>query len=251
MTTQEIKTLIKKELPTIIQEDEEIYQFILHISRKQFADKQETESRFDRILEELRQDRLENHQRWEEQNRKWEEQNRKWEEQNRKWEEQNRKWDKNDHKWAENQKTLNAMLEEIRTLSRKHDSTIGALGARWGLNTEESFRSALRSILEESFGVEVLNITEFDDRGEVFGQPDQVELDVIIQNGILIICEIKSSMSRSDVYTFSRKVSFYERLHNRTANRKMIISPMVRDDARRTAEKLRLEVFSYAEDVKP
>ena len=96
----------------------------------------------------------------------------------------------------------------------------------------------------------MLNITEFDDTGEVFGQPDQVELDVIMQDGVLIICEIKSSMSRGDVYIFSHKVTFYERLHNRTASRSLIISPMVSDDARRTAEKLGLEVFSYAEDVK-
>ena len=37
MTTQEIKTLIKEELPTIIQEDEEIYRLILNISTGQFA----------------------------------------------------------------------------------------------------------------------------------------------------------------------------------------------------------------------
>ncbi len=49
----------------------------------------------------------------------------------------------------------------------------------------------------------------------------------IIKNGVLILCEIKSSMSRGDVYIFNRKIAFYEKRHNRKADRKIIISPMV------------------------
>jgi hypothetical protein len=63
------------------------------------------------------------------------------------------------------------MLQAIQALARKHDSTIGALGARWGLHSEQSFRNALRGILEDSFGVQVLNVVEFDDEGQVFGHP--------------------------------------------------------------------------------
>lgn len=156
-------------------------------------------------------------------------------EQNRKWEEQNRKWHEK-HKAIE--RTLNTL-----------DGNIGAIGSQWGLQPEEAFRTALKGILEQSFGVEVLNVNEFDESGEVFGRPDQVELDVIIKNGLLIVCELKSSMSRSDVYTFDRKVKFYERTHQRTATRRLIITPMMRDDARRTAFELGIEVFSYAQDA--
>ena len=221
MNVTQIKQIIRRELPAIMQEDVEMQQFILHLARTQFADKTETESRFDRLLDELRRDR---------------------EEQNAKWDEQNRKWD-------ENQRVINQMLQEIRGLSRKHDSTIGALGARWGLYTEQSFRSALKAILEESFAVEVQNVTEFDETGYVFGHPDQVELDIIIKDGLLIICEIKASMSRSDVYAFGRKVEFYEQEHQQKATRRLIISPMVDEYAQRVAKKLGIEVYSYAEAV--
>ena len=221
MSAVEIKQIIKRELPTIMREDEEIRQFILHLTRTQFADKTETESRFDRLLDELRCDR---------------------EEQSKRWAEQNAKWD-------ENQRVINQMLQEIRGLSRKHDSSIGALGARWGLYTEQSFRSALKAILEESFAVEVQSVTEFDETGYVFGHPDQVELDIIIKDGLLIICEIKSSMSRSDMYAFGRKVEFYERGHQQKATRRLVISPMVDEYAQRVAKKLGIEVYSYAEAV--
>lgn len=110
-------------------------------------------------------------------------------------------------------------------MTERHNSTLGALGTRWGLRTEQSFRNALAGILEDSFGVKVLNVTEFDEVGEVFGQPDQVELDVIIKNGTLILCEIKSSMSKPDMLIFERKVRFYEKRHNRKAERALVISP--------------------------
>lgn len=154
MTEQQVKRIILRELPAIMQSDREVREFILRLSREQFADKQETASRFDRVLDELRRDR----------------------------EEQSRKWDEQSRKWWENQQAINRMLESIEALSRKHDSTIGALGARWGLYSEQSFRNALKGILEESFGVQVVNVTDYDDQGEVFGRPDQVELDAIPVN---------------------------------------------------------------------
>ena len=81
-------------------------------------------------------------------------------------------------------------------------------------------------MLTES-GVEVLNINEYDDTGEVFGKPDQIELDIIVRNGTLIIFELKSSTDRSQLYIFSRKIAFYEKRHQRTADRKILVSPFI------------------------
>ncbi len=359
MESQQIRQILMRELPVIMQQDPEVRRFILELSRQYFADRVETENRFDRILEEMRKEREESSRRWEEQNRKWEEQNRKWEanqqelramreeqnrrweeqnrkweanqqelramreeqnrkweanqqelramreeqnrkweanqqelramreeqnlkweanqqelramreeqdrrweEQNRKWEEQNRRWEANqqelramreehNRRWEENQKTIQRMLDEIHALNRKHDTTIGALGARWGLYTEQSFRSALRSILEESFGVRVVNVVEYDDAGEVFGRPDQIELDLVIKDSVFIICEISSSMSKADMYTFERKARFYEKRHERKADRLMVISPMVSPQAQVVAQKLGIEVYTHAEATAP
>ncbi|WP_143042756.1 DUF3782 domain-containing protein, partial [Cylindrospermopsis raciborskii] len=68
------------------------------------------------------------------------------------------------------------------------ESAIGAIGSRWGLYSEASFRNGLKAILGQSFGVEVLNLTLYDQEGEVFGRPEQVELDIIIKNGLTIVC---------------------------------------------------------------
>jgi hypothetical protein len=236
MTSQQIKEIILRELPAILEKDPEIERYILQLSRKHFADKAQTEDRIERILDELRRDR--------------EEQRFKWEEQNSRWEEQNSRWEEQKSRWEANQKVIESMLAEIQALARKHDSTIGALGARWGLHSEQAFRNALKGILEKFAGVEVLNVTEYDDAGEVFGRPDQIEVDIIIKNGLLILVEIKSSMSKPDMYIFERKVRFYEKRHQRKASEMIVISPMVAPNAVPVAEKLGIRVYSSAEDVR-
>lgn len=223
MDVKQIRELVMRELPAILREDEQVQQLVLRLAREHLADKIETENRFDRLLDELRRER----------------------------EGQSKRWAEQDKRWEENQKVINQMLQAIQALGRKHDSTIGALGARWGLHSEQSFRNPLRGILEDSFGVRVLNVVEFDDEGEVFGHPDQVELDLIIKDGLLIICEIKSSMSRADMYAFGRKIEFYQKRHQRQADRVLVVSPMVDDPARRVAQKLGIQVYSYAEEVDP
>lgn len=218
MDTQTVKEIIKKELPALVKSDENIRQFILLLLKEQVKEKTdqiETEmgSRFDRLLEELKKDR-------EDQNRKWE----------------------------ENQKEIRKLYFSIEKLYHKHETTLGALGARWGLRSEESFRNALKGILKD-FDVEVLNVTEYDDDGEVFGYPEQIELDIIIVNGKLIIAELKSSMSKPDIYAFYKKAIFYQKTHNRKAQHLIVISPMVDKKAREVADKLEIKIYSYAENI--
>jgi hypothetical protein len=239
MEQSDVITFVQQELPKLIAQDPQIRDFIVQTVSEHYAIKPETKSefdrKFDRILAELQQDREEQRRKWDEQNRKWDEQNRKWDEQNRKWDEQNRKWDE--------------QLAEIRRLDKRFDSTLGALGARWGLASEASFRNALAGILTESFGVEVLNLTLYDSEGEVFGRPDQVELDVIIKNGVTIACEIKSSIDKAGMYSFGRKVDFYAKQEQRQVNRKIVISPMVERRAIPVAAAIGIEIYSDASIV--
>jgi hypothetical protein len=100
---------------------------------------------------------------------------------------------------------------EVTLLRRTFMSQIGGLGARWGLQTEEAFRHGIRTILGE-VGFTAERFLTWDAAGEVFGHPEQVELDIVIQNGKVIVVEIKSSLDRANTYLFNRKVEFYTRL---------------------------------------
>jgi hypothetical protein len=264
MNLETLKTTIRQELPHLLRLDPEFRSYIVEITRQECADRHETRDRFHEILDEMRRDREKQDEKWDEQNRKWDEQNHKWDEQNRKWNEQNHKWDEQNHKWEEQNRLwreqwtehqrqhteeFNKLHEEIMALAKKHDRSIGALGARWGMQSEKSFRNALAGILEENFGVEVLNINDYDEQGVVFGRPDQIELDVIIKNGLLLICELKSSIGKADIHIFERKARFYESRHNCKANRLIVISPMIDPKAQKLADRLHIQTFSDSEEV--
>ena len=46
-------------------------------------------------------------------------------------------------------------MENQKRFEKHFDMQIGALGSRWGLKTEESFRAAAEGILGEDFGLHV------------------------------------------------------------------------------------------------
>jgi hypothetical protein len=142
MTATDLKAQLQAESPELLKQDADFRQWLEQLIRQTAVTPESFDARFERMLQEFAADRAEQHQRWEEQNRKWDEQNRKWEEQNRK---------------------NTELLEDIKTSRSRQEQGIGALGARWGIASEHSFRAALKGILEKSFGVEVLNVNEFDD----------------------------------------------------------------------------------------
>ena len=66
MEKQEIVQLLKEQLPALLEERPELERWIERLTAQRYANRQQTESRFDQLMEELRHDR-------EEQSRKWEE----------------------------------------------------------------------------------------------------------------------------------------------------------------------------------
>jgi hypothetical protein len=279
MTTESLKDTIKRELPTWLREDPAFRNYVLELTRDEYADRRETGDRFYELLGELRRDREKQETKWEanqaelkqireEQAQKWEanqaelkhmreEQAQKWEQQNRRWDEnraeQSRLWEESradsNRRWEANQEELKRLHQEIMAQAQKFDRSIGALGSRWGLQSEKAFRDALAAILEQSFDVQVVNVTDYDDSGDVFGRPDQIELDVIIKNGLLLICELKSSIDKAGMYIFERKARFYERRHERKADRLIVISPMIDARARKVGERLGIEMYGDSTEV--
>ncbi|MDQ7031284.1 MAG: DUF3782 domain-containing protein [Desulfonauticus sp.] len=315
-----VKRIIYDELPGIIDAHPEVRYVLWKILVNSFANKQETESKFDKMLAELQDMKRESNRKWrelkEDSERKWAESDRKWKELKeesekkwrelkeesdkkwrelkeesdrkwrelkeesdkrwdyalKKWEESDRKWrelkeesdkrwdyalkkwEESDRKWRElkeeSDKKWQQTLDEIKRVDRRIDKTIGALGARWGLNSEKAFRNAIRDILSELTGMKVERYLSYDEAGEVFGHPDQVELDVVIKNGKLYIIEIKSSVSKADMYIFDRKVRFYEQKEGKKVDKKIVISPMIENKAYEVASKLGIEAYVDPEDVK-
>ncbi len=146
--------------------------------------------------------------------------------------------------------------ERVEELARAQAATrkdlhahLSAIGARWGIQTEESFRRAIQAILSEFTDLRVEHFSAYDAEGEVFDRPDQVEIDILIRDGQTFLGEIKSSMSKGDVYIFERKVAFYERRHGIKADGKIIITPMLDPRAQPVVDELGIRVYASAYDL--
>ncbi len=99
---------------------------------------------------------------------------------------------------AEAQKRTEVKVEELAEAQKKTEirmekgfqdlkDSIAALGSRWGIMSEETFRSTIKGILEKT-GYTV-------DRGFFGGR----EIDLVIRNGEHILLEITSSFRKSDI----------------------------------------------------
>jgi hypothetical protein len=144
---------------------------------------------------------------------------------------------------------LRKLAEAQTQFQRTFNSKIGALGARWGLHSERTFRKAMREMLGE-VGYHVERYLRFDEEGTVFGRPDQIELDMVVKDGKLVILEVKSSLSWEEVYTFQKKVEFYERRENRRADRKMIVTAFVEGERpTELARELGIEIITDINDL--
>ena len=120
---------------------------------------------------------------------------------------------------------------------------ISALGARWGLMAEEAFREGIRGLVEGELGFRVERWARFDGEGYVYGYPSQVEVDVALHDGRLILVEVKSHVGVSDVYVFRRVAEFYERVEGRRPDRLIMVTPYA--DAKALEASLRLGVEVY------
>jgi len=136
---------------------------------------------------------------------------------------------------------LRADMMEGFNLLKRH---IDALGARWGLLSEQAFKEGLRSLIEKEFGFKVEKWVKWDSEGYVHGHPSDVDIDIAVHDGKIILIEIKSHVGRSDVSTFKRKAEFYERVEGRKPDKLLMITPYADENALETAKQLQIEVYT-------
>jgi hypothetical protein len=118
---------------------------------------------------------------------------------------------------------------------------VDALGARWGLHSEASFRDGLRRVIGRRFGVEVQRWEHQDAEGVVFGHPARVELDIVVRDGETVLVEIKSHAGRAAVAEFRRTADLYDKIHG-TRSRRLLVAPAVDQRALELAAKLDIEI---------
>ncbi|WP_460025041.1 PD-(D/E)XK nuclease family protein [Infirmifilum sp. SLHALR2] len=121
---------------------------------------------------------------------------------------------------------------------------LSALGARWGIMAEDAFREGLRGVLEKELGLRVERWSAYDEAGEVFGYPSEVEVDIAVKDGKIILIEVSSHVRASDVYCFKRKAEFYAKKTGEKPERLVMITPYAEERAVEASKKLGIEVYT-------
>ena len=121
---------------------------------------------------------------------------------------------------------------------------ISALGARWGLMAEDAFRDGLRGLLERELGLKVERWRVYDNAGIVFGYPSEVEVDIAVSDGKLILIEASSHVRALDVLQFKRKAELYERVTGRKPDKLIIVTPYIDERALEAARQLGVEAYT-------
>jgi len=176
----------------------------------------------------------------EEQTKTWKEIQRTWREIRRIWREI-REIKKEQAKMWE---TINSVKSEVATGFDRLQRRLDALGARWGVMSEEAFREGLRGVVERELGLRVERWMAYDEEGRVFGFPSEVEVDVAVRDGKVILIEITSHARASDVTIFKKKADLYAEKEGRRPDRLIIITPYAEEDAKKAAERLGIEIYT-------
>ena len=252
MEKREIEKIIIEELPRLLAQSPAFRHQLIGIMAEVFVRKDELKQ----VLDAIKLLREDFNKRFEEHSKRIEEMSFRLEEHSKRLEEMSLRLEEHSNYIAQLIKRQEEHSERINELMKRQDqgtkrleSAIGGLGARWGIMSEDSFREGLKGILKE-LGLKVERYIDYDTEGTVFGRPEQIELDIVIKDSITLLAEIKSSISREEIYALQRKVEFYERKKGIKVTRKAVISPFVDPRARPIAERLNIEVYTSGYDVR-
>ncbi|MBO3804133.1 MAG: DUF3782 domain-containing protein [Candidatus Brockarchaeota archaeon] len=153
-------------------------------------------------------------------------------------------FERHDAELAKLREDMNALREDMAKGFNLVEKHISALGARWGMMSEEAFREGMRGLLEKEFGFKVERWTCYDEEGNVFGYPSQVEVDVAIHDEKVVLVEVTSHAKASDVYATKRKSALYEKKTGRRASRTLIVTPYAEEEAFKASKELGIEVYT-------
>jgi len=171
-------------------------------------------------------------------------QEKRWEENNRRWEEAYKRFESLENELKKLREDFNKLYESVMRRMDSFERRLQALGARWGIESEEAFRNAMKGVVEELLGVaKVEKWVYFDEKGEVLGYPSRIEVDITIKDDIHILIEIKSSASDADISKLWRMGKLYEKVTG-VKPKLIMVTSFIDENGIETAKILGVEVYT-------
>jgi len=220
-----------KKFEKMLEESNKRFAEMREESDRKFAEmREESNRRFNEMMEESNKRFAEMR---EESDRKFAEMR---EESNRKFEEINRRFEQ--------------VFEEIKLMRQYTQNVISAIGGRWGIQTERTFREGVKEILEKYFGAQVKELYIYDKDGILKGRPEKYQVDILITDSQHIIIEIKSQATEWDVLKLHKLGIIYEK-ESGVKPRLILLSPFPRDEAWKEAERIKdVQILTSPSNIK-
>lgn len=141
-----------------------------------------------------------------------------------------------------------AVLEHSRAIKELQGemvrlrASIYAVGNRYGVVTEEAFRSAISYLVEDLLKeYKVERWVYYDSRGTVYGTPSTIEIDVLVRDRERILIEYKAHVDKGDIGELERIAKLYKEAVGVEA-KKIIVGASVTERAVELARTLGIEV---------
>ncbi len=139
-------------------------------------------------------------------------------------------------------KKLGEAVKELQEAVRDLSTKVNAIGNRYGVVTEEAFRSSIRYLVEDLLKLyKVERWIYYDSEGLVYGRPSVVEVDMLIRDGERVLVEYKVHADKSDVAELGNIGKLYEKVTG-VKPRLLLVAPTIKMRARSLAEELGVEL---------
>ncbi len=221
-TLEQIKDYIFEQLPGVLEKDPKFVLLVEGIVAEKFPRRDE----FARLLDELRDLRIDMNRRFEHMEKRFEQVNKQFEQVNKQFEQVDKRFEQVDHRFDRLENEMKAGFHEVHL-------HIDRLGSRWGIRNEKVFRQIMKEILEKSMG---MTVKECFIGGEQF--------DCIISDGQHILIEIAASVGQNIQERLRRKRQLYTDETGITPHRFLLAVGSIHS---RRAEALRADGFEVIE----
>jgi len=221
----DVVALVKKELYELFRTNADMQQFILDLTCLQYADKKNTNNRFETLSAECKSIEEQQYRKWEGNQYKlrtlWEEQNRKWKENQQ---ELNILRDEQNYKWKENQELINALLQEVKQHKRKSESSIDKLRVKQDSPGEEIIHENLLNVTfeQETWGfIDYENLPQAATKAKhdllyIFVGPKQKNHGLTASESVSIVPIEKQSQNNLDFH-----LAYYLGMKHQAANKQI------------------------------
>jgi hypothetical protein len=189
------------------------------------------------------------------QEKRWEENEKRWIENEKRWEEVFKRFEAIEKKLAEHSNILrehSMRFDRIEERLLGHDKSLarlevvlGHFGGRWGRSMERMVLEIFREVLEER-GIEPGKVEKFeyiDSDGRYYKKGARIEVDIYVHNNKLYLIEVKALAEYEDVEHFHDIAQAVEKILGRKADKMILITVDIFNDALKRAEELGIDVI--------